>query len=396
MLPLNPSLSRVSWKAIEVFAAIGIFFMPISETVAETGLLIAVVLWAARKFPWDEKFSPDPLLFWSYALFMATAAASFAAVPHELWGTAFRGIFKWSKFFLVFFMMSELCGDRAAARRLLGFFLASVGVATANGYVQLIAGRDLIKGFLLDVPGLHVRMRGAFPSPNDFAAYLLLTLPIVFERFTAEKRWNARSVLWVAFLTLLAGALVSALSRGAVLALGASVVLWAVLARRPAVIAVALVSALPLMLSPMLRHTFLLSFLANDLTVAERISYWQTTLRMIRAHPFLGNGINLFTALFSSFAPEGQTYRGYAHNCYLQVWAETGVFGFLAFLAPVAAFFARQARRREGGLKGAIFCALTAFLFQSFIDTNFYSFQPAHAFWFLWGAYHALNRGERA
>ena len=105
-------------------------------------------------------------------------------------------------------------------------------------------------------------------------------------------------------------------------------------------------------------------------------------------------------ALFPNFAPAGATYRGYAHNCFLQLGAEVGLLGLGAFLVPVLAVAWREGA--AGGVwrgpREALFWGLVAFLIQSAFDTNLYAFQAAHAFWIAWGALNAVpssSRGER-
>jgi O-antigen ligase len=87
--------------------------------------------------------------------------------------------------------------------------------------------------------------------------------------------------------------------------------------------------------------------------VVERLAHWQAGVRMIEAHPWTGVG-------FSNYQPVYEQYRllnwpmplGHAHNIYLNVAAETGLPGLLAYLGLWAAIFALTIRAL-GRLSGA-------------------------------------------
>src|SRR5262249_44305318 len=74
---------------------------------------------------------------------------------------------------------------------------------------------------------------------------------------------------------------------------------------------------------------------ANFSTV-ERLAHWIAGLRMFAAHPLLGVGAGNYSAAYAAYAfrawPEP---LGNAHNYYINVAAETGICGLLAFLAVV-------------------------------------------------------------
>lgn len=81
----------------------------------------------------------------------------------------------------------------------------------------------------------------------------------------------------------------------------------------------------------------------------------------------------------------------YAHNCYLQVAAETGLIGLVAFLTFLGILFwhlIRRAMRSEAQLAillPGLIGGLLAFVVQAAVDTNFYSLRQAVLFWVLAG-----------
>ena len=77
-------------------------------------------------------------------------------------------------------------------------------------------------------------------------------------------------------------------------------------------------------------------------------------------------------------------FVSYAHNCYLQIWAETGIFSLLSFMAFIISvmrlgfkkFISSNDYLLLGILSGTI-----GFLVHSFFDTNMYSLRLVILFW---------------
>lgn len=66
-----------------------------------------------------------------------------------------------------------------------------------------------------------LRIVGAFPTPNIYANFLCLTLPIIILKAIEEKR-----IVWFAMLAINGIVLYETFSRGTVISLGVAVVLW--------------------------------------------------------------------------------------------------------------------------------------------------------------------------
>jgi O-antigen ligase len=66
--------------------------------------------------------------------------------------------------------------------------------------------------------------------------------------------------------------------------------------------------------------------------VIERIAHWVAALRMWEMQPWLGVGPGNYAVVYASVAlPRWDDPLGHAHNIYLNVLAETGIVGLLAF-----------------------------------------------------------------
>ncbi len=209
--------------------------------------------------------------------------------------------------------------------------------------------------------GASIRVFGTFGQPNPYGGYLNFALPLalalaLFGR-DARERWVAAGA---SVILLLAQGLAN--SRGALIGLAAAVVVIVVVgARRERLAIVAVVFGAPLaaiawigqMVPQRLQNAVLNQVRVNGLTLScspnsgvndanfstvERLAHWVAGLRMFQAHPLLGVGAGNYNNAYPQYAiacwPEP---LGHAHNYYINVAAETGALGLLAFLGLVAA-----------------------------------------------------------
>jgi O-antigen ligase len=120
-----------------------------------------------------------------------------------------------------------------------------------------------------------------------------------------------------------------------------------------------------------------------------RFHFWSIAAQIIRDHPILGAGLDAFGAAF----PRYDTWSGalrveQAHNDYLQIFADAGIFGFLLALAFVYFLFRESLKRirrtsdrfRRGTAIGAL-AGCFGVLIHSFFDFPLRT--PSNMFYFL-------------
>jgi O-antigen ligase len=81
----------------------------------------------------------------------------------------------------------------------------------------------------------------------------------------------------------------------------------------------------------------------------ERLAHWQAALRMMEGNPWLGVGFGNYVAAYPEYRLLlWENALGHAHNYYLNIFAETGVLGFITYLVFWLTVFATafQAVRR--------------------------------------------------
>lgn len=274
-----------------------------------------------------------------------------------------------------------------------------------DAVIQEIIGRDPILGH---VPTVYGRMTGPYENPSDLATYLsvILLMALAFLRY-AWRAAGPRLKLGLPVLVLLLGAcLVRTESQSAWIGFGVGLAL--LVAYEPGLrkvlgwLAGGLILAAGVLL--FVEHRLLAVITFTDPGVKDRWYMWQAGWRMVCQRPVMGLGLNTFMANYLSYWVGGEQQPRYAHNCYLQMAAETGFIGLGIFLALLVVFF-RQCRhglhlRSDAGLVRSsllgLLAALTAFAVQAAADTNFYALRQATLFWTLAGVAMGLTVRPRS
>lgn len=107
---------------------------------------------------------------------------------------------------------------------------------------------------------------------------------------------------------------------------------------------------------------------------------------MIRENPFLGKGVGTYMDYFTRYSSLDSAW--YAHNSYMQIWAETGIFSLLSFLAFLTILLVKgikSANKNKDFILLGLGCGVFGFLVHSFFDNQFYSVQLSFLFWLLAG-----------
>lgn len=99
------------------------------------------------------------------------------------------------------------------------------------------------------------------------------------------------------------------------------------------------------------------------------------SLQLSRDFLFTGGGLSAFPGLYARYMRVIEVYEfGYAHNLYLDILIEQGIFGLVSFLAIMigSLFSSFSALQRECTFSGAVFASICVMLFHGFLDDPFY------------------------
>jgi O-antigen ligase len=311
--------------------------------------------------------------------------------------------------FALYLYVANNFAARQLPRVLAVMFLAGASQAAIGIYQFLFrAGPE---GFLLF--GRFIRAYGTFEQPNPFAGYLALIIPlalgVVSSVVSRQSTVNSQqsncslftvhySLFTVAALTLAAmfAAIAMSWSRGAWIGVAAGALVTIVVQSRRALILVN-VAALALIViaflgslnlsPPVIAERFsgigdyfgvfdVRGVKVDDanFAVVERMAHWQAAAEMFATHPWLGVGFGNYEPVYPAYAlPRWNDPLGHAHNYYLNIAAETGAIGLLAYLFfwSAVTWHAWRAIRQSSGMQRGIAAGLLGMIIALALHNGF-------------------------
>jgi len=368
---------------INEYALYGLlFFLSISNALVEIFVVSIFFGFVGRKIikPDFKYFKFWPNIFLLLFLFFSTlslfnSGAYLNKSLHALFG-------KWIQYLGICVIVQDSARNQKIIKRCILIFLMGASLAVFSGLSQNFLGIEFLRNKIMGATNGGVRtITSSFAHYNDFGAYLVVVLSLVAVLVLANSSssFNAISLLIFAMFSTLA--IILTFSRGSWLAMFISFIFMFILSRKnlKRLIPVFLV-VIAMFLFPSFYERLFLTFKSGG--DSDRFRYWLAAWRMINEHPFFGIGVGTFMANFSKFLPH--TNISYAHNCYLQIWAETGIFSLISFLFFIGSFIYLGVKKffdskdflLLGLLSGAV-----GFLVHSFFDTSLYSLRLAVLFW---------------
>ncbi|MBI4846246.1 MAG: O-antigen ligase family protein [Candidatus Omnitrophica bacterium] len=284
----------------------------------------------------------------------------------------------------IMLIAGALVSLRAVYQWLFGFsFLEntiSPQVITENGFYAL----DLLK---------HRRVVSCFSSPGLLASYLAMLLCIVcgliFEY--RERHFKKRTIYsyLLAFLFFTALILTKTISAYLSLCFVLFFLFFIFLKKRKSVWRYGKIILAMFIIAAVFAGIFFqrINFFTDlknpENSIVQRLYYWQSAVKVIKENPLFGVGAGNFGFVYPRFKHEAANETIYAHNSYLQLWAELGIFSLLFFLFLIRCLFMRALKQRFNFLQAGMLAGTVVFLLHNFFDYSFFIFQTAFVWWVL-------------
>ena len=389
LIPLIPFSSLISLD-----------FGGISVGGMEVLLLLILVAWLLRLAAHHQVVFPQPPLMLPWLVWLGIILISWLGALSL--GAALTETVKWLEMLALYLFIVANVERRHITWLVFAILLAGIAQAALGLYQFLF--RVGPEGFLL-FGGRFLRAYGTFRQPNPYAGYLGLILPLAYslilwglldrrqrstpsaQSLAYHRPGNALTTRYRLPITLysmlafglMLAALYASQSRGAWIGFVAGVIAVS-LARGGRVaalfaLAVAVLAILGALGAFQLLPQSILQRFGNTLTALsipdiasaevtdanfaaiERLAHWEAALHMWRDHPWIGVGFGNYAATYPAYAiGRWLDPLGHAHNLLLNVGAETGLIGLMAYgLFWLSAFaLGWQAVRRSTGFELAV------------------------------------------
>lgn len=391
----------------------------------QIALLVTIAAWVARSLSRRRLSFPRPFLLLPLSVFIFVAGLTLLQARSLTFGV--RELIKWLEILLIMLMVVDLGNELVGYGRqhrvwwvLLGMLLLTGLLQAAIGIWQFGLRGDGPEHFL--ILGRFYRAYGTFEQPNPFGGFMHLTgllaagtglglVPMLWQQWRkrrispeikvtqsdteiADKKNSAPSAPSVVIIFVFVSAVAMTLallfswSRGAWLSFGAGTAVLIFFWPRQRKVGmlmiglgvIGLLAALQFNLIPVSLSERLVSFTQDlrlgdvrgadindaNYAVLERLAHWQAALDMARDRLWSGVGFGNYEPAYADYAlinwPDP---LGHAHNYYLNLLAETGILGLLAYGVVWTAVFyqtIRALRQENWFLRGMALGLLAAWV----------------------------------
>lgn len=181
-------------------------------------------------------------------------------------------------------------------------------------------------------PDLRTRVYSTLDNPNILAEYLLMVIPLTFALFwTSKKKINMLFYLLAVGIQFLC--LLLTFSRGGWIGIAFAMIIYAIFVDRRLIFLYLVAGIALLIVSPEVVMTRIATIgNTQDTSTAYRFPLWMAAFDMIRDFWITGVGLGpmAFKAIYPQYMRLG-IMAVHTHNIYLQMFVETGIFGFIGF-----------------------------------------------------------------
>ncbi len=286
----------------------------------------------------------------------------------------------------------------------LGIFIVAVNIINernlkgllyiwfASSFLVIIYG--LIQYFGLAIGDFYIPKQrpifSTFGNPNFFSSYLVVSFPVFLGFFLQEKRKN--TLLIYSLLSI--AALMFTYSRGGILGFLFSIILFLIFQKER----IKILKEKRFIILVVLVFLIFIYFTRNIwVKKTERLLIWKDTLVMALKNP-LGVGLGAFHTSFPQYAsnelleklPPTKFIVNYAHNEFLEVFAETGIIGLIIFLSIIWVFFKEgieKIKSNKDFITTGLLASAGGILLQSFFSVNMRFTVSAIYFYFILGLF---------
>jgi len=330
---------------------------------------------------------PCDLLSLDGAVFFFTAAGAFSLLIAENLGVALREfrvvVFEPA----LFYLLLRSGSSREQFWRVMDALVLAATVVALIGLYQYIFTTEVIVA-----EGVR-RVRGLYSSPNNLSLFLDRVVPILATVALFARQSRRRLAYGLCSLPVLF-CLYLTYSRGAwLLGLPAAALFIGFLRGKKALwISLALIGVIALSLLPWVgTERFASLFHTQNGTTFFRLKLWQSSLNMIKGHPFLGVGLDNFLYQYRTryVLPEAwqELDLSHPHNIVLDYWTRLGIPGIVALVWLEGAFFVRglrlyrQSPDQDGrALVLGLMASMIACLAHGLIDNSYFLVDLAFVF----------------
>ena len=368
-------------------------------SITKAAFVILVISWFLN-LRWHTLSTDSDIDFWGVVFIAVCVASSLASrsIMTGLMNTA-----RLAGYVLLIIIAKDILSTSASIRRALHFFLFPSLAYVALGVYQFVSHQTIVGLGLHSETGDFVVWKGmvqassVFDHPNVFATYLLVFLCLSIGLALMSESRGYRLLYLCTSSAAFIGLLVS-FSRSGWVGFIASAATLMILYPKflKATVVLGIVAVFLLLLLPQEHVSGFSKRITPEMddSMRARIGAYNSAWRMFTDHPILGVGLGSFNERFLEYKmPEARFPKNYirgsekgmeAHSTYLQLLAETGALGLLAFIClifSVSVQLMRLLSMKLTGFNKGLIIGLNASFMGLVVQNTFNSQEYIKAFW---------------
>lgn len=379
----------VLWRyEIGVFAAVAA--IPLAPTMALLGLiLITAVAYVIRLFmDKSMKFRVNIL---DYFVVLFAIVLLYSSISSYTPGNSTFALLIHMAFIVFYFVLVNTVKTRQQLYTLIALLVISTTITSLYGLYQLktvgATSEAWVDTTLFE--DIKARVGSTFENPNVLGEYLVLIIPVAVAMLWGQKGWFSR-LMTLGLAAIMLVCLVYTYSRGAYIGLMLAFAMFAVLRdRRFVILGVIGLIMLPFVLPPSVINRFTSIGNLSDTSSSYRISVWLGSLKLAKDYWLSGIGLGLepFKLIYPKYSLNA-AYAHHSHNIYIQLLIETGITGFMMFLAMMVVYyktllagFFRAKDSFTSTFMIAIASGMVGYLAQGMVENIWYNNRVLMTFW---------------
>lgn len=355
---IRPFISSLDYPSIETYYAFSLIALSL------------IIIKSKKQF--DKSFSGQGYFLLFFLAIIISAFFSFQ--PYK----SLQELSKFLSYFFIFYV-AYYADNIEKKRIILTLILSATCVSlyaiywfypASSNLLEYMKEQKILYPFAQELLG---RRRAFMPYvlPSMLAGYLIMMLPISIGYLIKENKgyfynFSLKNALLTFSALLIAFALILTKSVGAFLSILLALLIFIMLSRlfNKRIFLLLLVLLLALTSIFILRSYKMEYFVTPAFSIQNRFIYWQKAVSVILEHPFRGIGLGNLPFIHSQFA----------HNSYLQIWAEVGLLGIVSFLGFLYKSFKTIQPKRlvTDKLYAGLLIASLSFLIHNLIDFSFF------------------------
>ncbi len=312
------------------------FFLALSPTIAAAAVMFGVITVFLR-MRIDTKYKMRSLPFdVPVTIFLLIGAASVFLSSVFSFGLIHNYLSLVGVYALTYLIVGQSIRTPAQVKKVAQALGASAVLVVLWGFFQFVFGVDAADVKWTDpdaFPELKKRIFSTLENPNVLAGYLDIFICLALGLLSqAEQR--SHKVILISAIVLLTACLVMTYSRGAFIAIVVVFAVYGVLKDWRVLVFFAVVTGIIAYSDTTFVNRILSAFNMGDSSEGVRVGIWVSTIAMISDHPFAGIGWGAYQFVYPQYnyyVADLDIIIYHAHNIYLNIAAEIGIVGALAF-----------------------------------------------------------------